>query len=368
MTERQMEFRVGLFVMAAVCVATVMVFKFGEFGEYLSKGTQITVHFRDAGGIHPSSPVRMSGLQIGVVRDVELDPKNGGVLVKVRIRPQFKVREGSQPRVVTSLLGDAAIDFSPGVGTPELKSNALVPGIAASGPLDVVDRLEDRVATALDVFAQTGREWRNVGSSLNNALAGTDGKQLQRMMQTTMASLEEFARTMRAANRTLSSANQMLSDPKTQTDLRNTLGALPQLVNDTRQAIRAVQMTVQHMDQSMQQIDVAMKPITENSRPMAARLNNTLVNLEAMTAELAQFSKVLRTKDGSLQRLVSDPALYRNLNATAASLSVFLKNAEPVLSDLRIFSDKIARHPELIGVRGVLRGSSGIKQTDYEKR
>jgi phospholipid/cholesterol/gamma-HCH transport system substrate-binding protein len=29
--------------------------------------------------------------------------------------------------------------------------------------------------------------------------------------------------------------------------------------------------------------------------------------------------------------------------------------------DLKIFSDKVARHPEIIGVGGALRGSSGLK-------
>lgn len=368
MTERQMEFRVGVFVIAATCVAAVMVFQFGELKDRFTATTNVTAHFRDAGGLHASAPVRMSGVQIGTVREIRLDEKNGGVLVRIGIRPGFTLREGSQPRVVTSLLGDAAIDFSPGVGTPPIQAGAVIPGIAAVGPMEAVDRLEQRVGTALDVFSQTGREWGRVGASVNSAMKGADGKQMQRVMQTTLASLEEFTRTMRAATTTLNSAQGVLADSSTQNGLRETLDALPKLVNDTRGAIQAVRVTVQRVDQNMQHLDAAMRPIAQNSQPMAARLNNTLANLESMTGELAQFSKLLRTRDGSIQRLVADPSLYRNLNATAASLAVFLRNAEPVLSDLRIFSDKIARHPELIGVRGALRGSSGIKQVDYEKQ
>jgi phospholipid/cholesterol/gamma-HCH transport system substrate-binding protein len=58
---------------------------------------------------------------------------------------------------------------------------------------------------------------------------------------------------------------------------------------------------------------------------------------------------------------VSDPELYRNLSSSAGSLAVLLQNLEPIVRDMRIFSDKIARHPELIGVSGALRGSSGLK-------
>ncbi len=368
MTERQMEFRVGLFVLAATAVAGVMIFRFGELKDHFTQSQTVTVHFRDASGVHSSSPVKMSGIEIGAVHDVRLDEKHGGVLVEIGIRPEFTVREGSKPRVTTSLLGDAAIEFSPGLGSAPLKPNVVLPGIAAAGPMEAVDRLESRMGAAMDVFTQTGREWGRVGHNVNQALQGSDGQQMHRVMQSTLASLEEFTRTMRSANSTLESAQSLLADKETQNGLRQTLHALPQLVNDTRTAIQSVSVTVQRMDKNMQYLDTAMRPLATNAKPMATRLNSTLGNLETLSGELAQFSKLLRNRDGSIQRLVADPSLYRNLNATAASLAVFLKNAEPVLSDLRVFSDKIARHPELIGVRGAIRGSSGIKQVDYEQR
>ena len=368
MSERQMEFRVGVFVTIATCVAAFMVFQFSEIREHFSSSKTVTVHFRDATGLHTSSSVRMSGIQIGTVRDIRLDETNGGVLVQLSVEEQYTIRQGSQPRIVTSILGDAAIDFTPGVGTEPIEPNIIVPGIAASGPMESVDRLERRFGEALDVFTQTGREWGRVGANVNKVMGGGDGQQMQRVMQSTLASLEEFTRTMRVASNTLQSAQGVLADSSTQNGLRETLNALPKLVNDTRQAIQAVRVTVQRVDRNMQHLDTAIQPIAENSQPMARRLTNTLANLETLSGELANFSKLLRTRDGSMQRFISDPSLYRNINATAASLAIFLKNAEPVVSDLRIFSDKIARHPELIGVRGALRGSSGIKQTDYEQR
>jgi phospholipid/cholesterol/gamma-HCH transport system substrate-binding protein len=50
-----------------------------------------------------------------------------------------------------------------------------------------------------------------------------------------------------------------------------------------------------------------------------------------------------------------------NLDRSAQSAALLLHNLEPIIRDLRVFSDKVARHPELIGVSGVLRGSSGLK-------
>ncbi len=233
--------------------------------------------------------------------------------------------------------------------------------------MQAVNRLESKLGAAVDVLAQTGREWQQVGSRLNTVMGGQDGQQMQQVLRQTVASLEQFTLTMHTANKTLSSAQRLLADGETQSNLKETLQALPKLVEDTRQTIGAVRGTVQRVDQNLRHIDTALRPIAQNSRPMASRLNNTLANLEVLSAELAQFSKLLRTRDGSVQRLVADPSLYRNLNATAASMATFLQKAEPVLSDLRVFSDKIARHPELIGVRGVIRGSSGVKQVEYDE-
>jgi phospholipid/cholesterol/gamma-HCH transport system substrate-binding protein len=53
-----------------------------------------------------------------------------------------------------------------------------------------------------------------------------------------------------------------------------------------------------------------------------------------------------------------------NLNRSAESASMLLRNLEPVIRDLRVFSDKVARHPELIGVSGALKGSSGLKDPE----
>ena len=70
---------------------------------------------------------------------------------------------------------------------------------------------------------------------------------------------------------------------------------------------------------------------------------------------------MMNQNDGTLKKLLTDPALYRNLNTTSASLAVLLENIKPVIADMQIFSDKVARHPEILGVRGVVRGSDGVK-------
>jgi phospholipid/cholesterol/gamma-HCH transport system substrate-binding protein len=101
--------------------------------------------------------------------------------------------------------------------------------------------------------------------------------------------------------------------------------------------------------------------LASKSASVVNRLDNSLAHLELMMAELNAFSREITRKEGSLSLLASDPSLYRNLNASAAALEQLLKNLDPAVRDLKVFSDKVARHPEIIGVGGALRGSSGLK-------
>ena len=120
---------------------------------------------------------------------------------------------------------------------------------------------------------------------------------------------------------------------------------------------------VQRVDGNLKNLNDATKPLADNSAIMASKLTKTLSNLESLTSEMNEFASTLRDEDGSLKKFVEDPALYTNLNQSASALNLLLKNSAPIMRDLRIFSDKVARHPELIGVRGAIRGSSGIKET-----
>jgi hypothetical protein len=42
-----------------------------------------------------------------------------------------------------------------------------------------------------------------------------------------------------------------------------------------------------------------------------------------------------------------------------------LARAERIAGDLEVFADKVARRPELIGVGGVVRPSSGLKDSPF---
>ena len=68
-----------------------------------------------------------------------------------------------------------------------------------------------------------------------------------------------------------------------------------------------------------------------------------------------------QSQQGSLGQLLNNPELYQHLNRAAKNIDELTRQLKPILDDARVFSDKIARHPETLGVRGAIQRSPGIK-------
>lgn len=353
MTERQLQFRVGLLVTTASLIAAGLILRFGEMRWIWEKHYSIVIHFDKAPGVQNETPVRKNGIYIGSVREISFDESKGGVNVLVDIRERYPLRKDSVPTLTRSILGDATIEFSPGKSRDFHKPGERITGASVEDPLEMIARVESQVSTTLASFEATSREWQVVGRNLNN-LVETKRGNLDTVIDEAAESLHEFTLTMRNANR-------MLGDSQNQENLRETLAALPKMMDDTRLTIQSIRSAVTKADASLTNLSEVTLPLAKRSNSIVTRLDQSVGHLEMMLAEMNQFSRALNKGEGSLGMLISDPQLYRNLDQSAAALQTLLKNLEPVIRDMRIFSDKVARHPEIIGVGGAFKGSSGLK-------
>jgi phospholipid/cholesterol/gamma-HCH transport system substrate-binding protein len=361
MTERQLQFRVGLMVIISGVCAAVMILQFGDFRSLWQKPTTVAIHFPAAAGVQPGGPVEMNGVAIGVVRDVSIDRRRGGTRVVVDLEPRFGICTDAQPRLVRGLFGDTTVEFTPGGRGRKVRSGDLLKGESAVDPMQLVSRLDEQLRTTMTSLEATSRQWSDVAENINGLVGGRRGE-LERAISQSADALGQFSRTMATANDLFANANQVLGDPRQQQNLKRSLEALPRLVGETESTLRAVRTTVLTVNGNLENLQGVTDPLARRGGSIVGRLDKTLGNLETLTGDLSRFSRTVNTPEGSLNRLARDPTLYRNLNDSAASLSVLLKNIEPVVRDLRIFSDKVARHPELLGVRGALKGSAGVKE------
>ena len=173
---------------------------------------------------------------------------------------------------------------------------------------------------------------------------------------------------MRSVRQLADNANQVIGDPQVQQDLKSAVAEFPEAVGDVRHTLGQASQTLDKMDDTISRLNNSLgnierftRDLGEQGPVMIERLERGSENLELLLAQMYAFSQALNGEEGTLGRLIRDPQLYENLNQAVANIEQVSRDLKPVVRDARVFSDKIARHPELLGVRGAIGQSSGTK-------
>jgi phospholipid/cholesterol/gamma-HCH transport system substrate-binding protein len=362
-SERQLQFRVGMMVLVAMAIGVGLLVRAGKLDSYWDEDFSIAIQFESAGGIYPSAPVRLYGLTIGNVRDVRLDNKRRGVVVIAEIDAKHKLPIDSTAQVAVSLLGEGHLEIIPGLSEEPLKHGAVISGQAAGDPMALVARLEAKTTATMDSFAATSKEWGTLAHNVNNLLETKRGN-IDQVIERAADSLDQLSLAMKSATELIQQANRIVGDPKTQAALQQTAQSLPRLVNDTRETIVVARTTLESMQQNLKNLESVTDPLAKKGNDMIVRLDTSLANLDRLLADASRFVRTLNTQDGTLQKLAADPQLYDNLNRSAQLVTVLLRGIEPIVQDMREFSDKVARRPEILGVGGAIQPSNGLRDTE----
>jgi phospholipid/cholesterol/gamma-HCH transport system substrate-binding protein len=73
MSDRVVEFRVGVMVLATAIIAGILVVLFGDLPSLVQATYPLKMSFEDARGIATGTPVRKNGILVGRVRSVTLE-------------------------------------------------------------------------------------------------------------------------------------------------------------------------------------------------------------------------------------------------------------------------------------------------------
>ncbi len=114
MEKSKLEFKVGAFVMGGLIILTIFIFKISDLKNYGS-GYPIKFIFSNISGVKAGSPVRLSGLGIGEVRQVNIIKSTGmQIEIVALIKKSYSIPLGSSAFVSTlGLLGEKFIEIIP---------------------------------------------------------------------------------------------------------------------------------------------------------------------------------------------------------------------------------------------------------------
>jgi phospholipid/cholesterol/gamma-HCH transport system substrate-binding protein len=186
---------------------------------------------------------------------------------------------------------------------------------------------------------------------------------------------DKLVRTLDNANTTIQRIGTVFSDENQRnlaTTLKNVSAGsknLEVVMRDADDLLRDSRITIKHFSDSLGQADqvltnlqIATKPLADRSDSVMRNLDESTVRLNKALTELDELFRSINQGDGALHHFIRDPTLYNNLNEAAFMLTRSLPRIDRILHDFEVFADKIARHPESLGVGGAIRPSAGLKE------
>ncbi|MGK2859920.1 MAG: MlaD family protein [Thermoanaerobaculia bacterium] len=348
-TENARNVRIGLLVTAATVSLLIFLFFIGSEQKLFAKKFDYEVRFTSAQGLAEGNPVHMSGVNVGVVKDIRLPQRASEKFVEITISIDRKfagrIREDSTARLkkLGLIASDSYVDVSP--GSPE--SPALKPGsdIPAARQTNV-DALLGQGEDLVDNFVRISFSLRNVlervdrGEGLLGELT-TDPKTKEKVTESlvgTMGKLNSVLDDIEKgrglvgrlvaddvyAEEVLSSLAQTASSMQTiagsiEQGFESGEGTIPALMNDPEQKEKVLAL-ISNLEVVSTRL-VTLSEGFEGKGGVIPRLikdepyaDQTLRDFQQMTAQLSLVTKQLAEGNGTAGRLIQDPSVYESLN------------------------------------------------------
>jgi phospholipid/cholesterol/gamma-HCH transport system substrate-binding protein len=211
-----------------------------------------------------------------------------------------------------------------------------------------------------DEFQLLSRVWTKVGERLDVLLLTNEAK-INKTIDQVEESSRQLARFLSDENQR--NLNQTLKNARTASDQFDSISKnTDELLKESRITIKNLNATVIKANDVFDDLRKISKPLSETSPGVIQNINESSTTLNRTLNDLRDIMRDVARSDGTLQRLVSDPSLYNNLNESATMIGKIIPRLDRILADVEIFSDKIARHPESLGIAGVLRPGTGLKE------
>jgi phospholipid/cholesterol/gamma-HCH transport system substrate-binding protein len=299
-TQRSSQMRVGVVIIVSVLILIFATYQVGRLFDVFASRYQLVMLVENSAGLMPGAPVTLAGQRVGQVSEVQFIPVHqrvGDANIRIRLgvnrEVQDQIREDSRASLRTQgLLGDRFIDITP--GSPARRILAEGDTIWAEPALDIEVVLETAARTlgdvqgiAVDLKETTGR--LAAGEGTVGALL-TDDRLYERMA----AASGELAVLINTLNRADGTISRLIHDPAMYQRMEaalvrlDSLGAMALSGRGTLGRL------------------LVDEGLYEGLVGVVGRADTTLAGVEGFVLEMTEA-------DGTVRRLMEDPALYDEL-------------------------------------------------------
>lgn len=281
------EFKVGLLVISAL-VTLYFGIDFLKGSDVFSSSTTYFVSFQNAEGLTRSNPVRLNGFSVGLVKKITI--RQGAakpILVQLEVSKDLLVGDSAVATLANDgLLGGKVIILETGNLAKTRKSDTLIGTVEVS------------------MTAMLEARGKPIADKAEKVLEGLDKL------------IASFSTTAERINATVASVEK-LSD------------AGAGLVEGSREDLKKITTNIEMLSSSLIRTEKDLDGLIKKMSKLGDTLNKadiagTIHSLHTTTEQLNQTMLSINSGKGTMGKLLKNDSLYRNLNASSASLNALL--------------------------------------------
>ena len=417
MEESGYRFGVGVLVMASAIIGVLLIAFFGAVPTLWVDRNRVSFNFPSAPRVTVDTPVRKNGVLIGRVSSISLLPGSDGVIVRMELERKVELRKGEVPKIVSGsiITGDAVIEFVAGTpesnlrrfdgtqGTPpdgildaseaaainEIITDTFFSrgGEVAPDPFESLARVEQTLLPLMSTVSSTLQRFDKIGESIQEVIGDGDGpiRDMVTSIKTTSDGVNNTVQDLRKVVNQIEKAQ--IPDA-----IANALAEVPGLFKEAQTTLAQTQRTLKGFEQfsasleglgkefegigetirkavdnantAIENIAEITEPVSQNSEVLVANAVSALDNLNALSVDLKRFTTRLNNSQGTIAQLVDNPQIafkvdqtLQSIRSASGNVEILTQKLQPILGDVRVFSDKIARNPgALIDLKGTISG------------
>ena len=286
------ETKVGILTIAALTFL-ILGFNFLKGNNVFSKNKRLYAVFTDIGALDKSNAVKIRGLQVGSVYDIDATDKNlDGIVITINWTREINIPVNSSASIVASLVGSPYIDIEMGDSKQFLKNKDTLVTRVNNG---VFGDLTSQVSPTLSKARTAIDSLTVVLGSVNRLFDPSTKNNIQGII----------------ANLLISSANlQKLLNTETGL-LAKTIGNLNEVTGNFKTNNDTINSILHNVNSATQQF-------------AALNFKQTMDSVQASVSELNAILYKVNHNNGTLGLLMNDRKLYDNLRNTALGLEILV--------------------------------------------
>ena len=293
------ETKVG--ALTVIAVALIMVgFNFLKGKTIFKSGTFVYAKYADTKGLIVSNPVFVNGFQVGTVFEIEnMNDNLSELVVCIKLNQLYKLPKNSVATIQENPLGTNAINITPGTSANMIVSGDTIQTAPATSLLgEIMNTLSPLGAQIKSTITELEKVLGNVNKTLD------DGNR-----QNFKTILENLSSTTLHLNKSLESVEGMVNQQN---------GSIAKTADNLNTFTANLNQNNQKISNILSNLDSTTKAIND------ADLNKTIKTIQATLIALNTTIDKLNNGNGTGAKLLSDPAMYNQLQSTIKSVNTLV--------------------------------------------